>query len=89
MVIRHRPRGTRAWTPIFHRGNFPGPAGDRILWASVRRLQAFSCWQTTLDALNNDADILRAIDALAQDVRIIGLCSDLPATTTFYANCLK
>jgi glycerophosphoryl diester phosphodiesterase len=26
---------------------------------------------------------------LAQDVGIIGLFSDWPATTTFYANCLK
>jgi glycerophosphoryl diester phosphodiesterase len=46
-------------------------------------------YQTTLDALNNDGDILRTIDVLAQDVGIIGLFSDWPATTTFYANCLK
>jgi len=46
-------------------------------------------YQTTLDALTNDGDILRTIDVLAQDVGIIGLFSDWPATTTFYANCLK
>ena len=46
-------------------------------------------YQTTLDALNNDGDILRTIDVLAQEVGIIGLFSDWPATTTFYANCLK
>ncbi|HZC02181.1 MAG TPA: glycerophosphodiester phosphodiesterase, partial [Gammaproteobacteria bacterium] len=46
-------------------------------------------YQTTLDAVINDGDILRTIDALAQDVGIIGLFSDWPATTTFYANCLK
>jgi glycerophosphoryl diester phosphodiesterase len=46
-------------------------------------------YQTTLDALGNDGDILRTIDVLAQDVGIIGLFSDWPATTTFYANCLK
>jgi glycerophosphoryl diester phosphodiesterase len=46
-------------------------------------------YQTTLDALKNDGDILRTIDVLAQDVGIIGLFSDWPATTTFYANCLK
>jgi glycerophosphoryl diester phosphodiesterase len=45
-------------------------------------------YQTTLDALENDGDILRTIDVLAQDVGIIGLFSDWPATTTFYANCL-
>ena len=37
----------------------------------------------------NDGDILTVIDALAQDVGIIGLFSDWPATTTFYANCMK
>jgi glycerophosphoryl diester phosphodiesterase len=46
-------------------------------------------YQTTLDALANDGDILRTIDVLAQDVGIIGLFSDWPATTTFYANYLK
>lgn len=46
-------------------------------------------YQTTLAALENDGDILRTIDVLAQDVGIIGLFSDWPATTTFYANCLK
>ena len=46
-------------------------------------------YQTTLEALENDGDILRTIDVLAQDVGIIGLFSDWPATTTFYANCKK
>jgi glycerophosphoryl diester phosphodiesterase len=46
-------------------------------------------YQTTLEALSNDGDILRTIDVLAQEVGIIGLFSDWPATTTFYANCLR
>ncbi len=46
-------------------------------------------YQTTLDALENDGDILRTIDVLAQQVGIIGLFSDWPATTTFYANCVN
>ena len=46
-------------------------------------------YQTTLDALENDGDILTTMDVLAQDVGIIGLFSDWPATTTFYANCKK
>jgi glycerophosphoryl diester phosphodiesterase len=46
-------------------------------------------YQTTLDALTTDGDIFRTIDVLAQEVGIIGLFSDWPATTTFYANCLK
>ncbi len=45
-------------------------------------------YQTTLPALENDGDILRTIDVLAQDVGIIGLFSDWPATPTFYANCM-
>jgi glycerophosphoryl diester phosphodiesterase len=44
-------------------------------------------YQTTLEALTSDGDILRTIDVLARDVGIIGLFSDWPATTTFYANC--
>jgi glycerophosphoryl diester phosphodiesterase len=44
-------------------------------------------YQTTTSALANDGDILRTIDVLAQDVGIIGLFSDWPATTTYYANC--
>jgi len=44
-------------------------------------------YDTTVAALRNDGDILRTIDVLAQDVGVIGLFSDWPATTTFYANC--
>ena len=46
-------------------------------------------YQTTLDAIKNDGDIMRTIDVLAQDVGIIGLFSDWPATVTYYANCMK
>jgi glycerophosphoryl diester phosphodiesterase len=45
-------------------------------------------YQTTLDALSNDGDILVTIDALAQDVGVIGIFSDWPATVTYYANCM-
>lgn len=43
---------------------------------------------STLDALSNDGDILRTIDVLAQQVGVLGIFSDWPATTTFYANCV-
>jgi glycerophosphoryl diester phosphodiesterase len=46
-------------------------------------------YQTTLDALENDGDILRTIDVLAREVGVIGLFSGWPATTTFYANCVE
>ena len=45
-------------------------------------------FDTTVEALDGDGDILRTVDVLAQDVGVIGLFSDWPATTTFYANCL-
>ena len=44
-------------------------------------------YDTTVDALEGDGDILRTIDVLARDVGVIGLFSDWPATTTFYAHC--
>jgi len=44
---------------------------------------------TVADVIENDGDILTIIDALAQNVGIIGLFSDWPATTTFYANCKR
>ena len=45
-------------------------------------------YSTTSDVLENDGDILTHIDALYRRVGIIGLFSDWPATTTFYANCM-
>lgn len=40
------------------------------------------------DAINNDGDMLTVIDVLAREVGVIGIFSDWPATTTFYANCM-
>ncbi|WP_309045618.1 glycerophosphodiester phosphodiesterase family protein [Marinobacter sediminicola] len=45
-------------------------------------------YQTINDAINNDGDIYKVIDVLAQDVGVIGIFSDWPATTTHYANCM-
>ena len=44
-------------------------------------------YDTTVSALRSDGDILTQIDVLARRVGIIGLFSDWPGTTTFYANC--
>ncbi|SLM32898.1 GlpQ2 [Desulfamplus magnetovallimortis] len=44
-------------------------------------------YQTIKDAINNDGDMLVALDVLAQEVGILGIFSDWPATVTFYANC--
>lgn len=46
-------------------------------------------YDTTVDALRNDFQIYRTMHVLAHGVGIIGLFSDWPATTTFYANCMN
>ena len=45
-------------------------------------------YQTTLDALHNDGDILVTLDVLAKQVGILGIFSDWSATVTYYANCM-
>ena len=46
-------------------------------------------YQTVTEAINNDGDAYVALDVLAQDVGILGIFSDWPATVTFYANCMR
>lgn len=41
-----------------------------------------------LDVIDNDGDMYKVLDVLAKDVGIIGIFSDWPATTTYYANCM-
>jgi glycerophosphoryl diester phosphodiesterase len=41
-----------------------------------------------LDAVNDDGAIMEVLDVLAKDVEILGIFSDWPATTTYYANCM-
>ena len=45
-------------------------------------------YQTTLDALHNDGDLLVTLDVLAKQVGILGIFSDWSATVTYYANCM-
>jgi glycerophosphoryl diester phosphodiesterase len=44
-------------------------------------------YQSVDDAINNDGDAYVALDVLAQDVGILGIFSDWPATVTYYASC--
>ena len=46
-------------------------------------------YQSVQSAINNDGDTFTLLDVLAKDVGVIGVFSDWPATTTFYANCQK
>jgi glycerophosphoryl diester phosphodiesterase len=47
-----------------------------------------SYYQTITAAIDNDGDMLTVLDVLAQDVGIIGIFSDWPATVSYYANCM-
>ncbi|WP_425260694.1 glycerophosphodiester phosphodiesterase family protein [Rubrivivax sp. RP6-9] len=38
-------------------------------------------------AIQREGDLMRVLDVLAKQVGVIGVFSDWPATTTFYANC--
>jgi glycerophosphoryl diester phosphodiesterase len=45
-------------------------------------------YQSTLDALHNDGDILVTLDVLAKRVGVLGIFSDWSGTVTYYANCM-
>ncbi|MFI3120869.1 MAG: glycerophosphodiester phosphodiesterase family protein [Methylococcaceae bacterium] len=45
-------------------------------------------YQTTLDALQNDGDIMTTLDVLANQVGIIGMFSDWSGTVSYYASCM-
>ena len=65
---------------------------DIITWTIERSgpLNAGGGWyyQSIADATDNDGDMYTLIDVLAQDVGVLGIFSDWPATVTYYANCM-
>ena len=44
-------------------------------------------YQTVSDAISNEGAVMELMHVLHKDVGIVGLFSDWPATTTYYANC--
>ncbi len=44
-------------------------------------------YQTVGSGFEGEGDVLEVVDVLAQQVGVLGIFSDWPATTTFYANC--
>ncbi|SIS71200.1 glycerophosphoryl diester phosphodiesterase [Roseivivax lentus] len=44
-------------------------------------------FQSVTDAIDRDGDYYEVLDVLAQDVGVVGVFSDWPATVTYYANC--
>jgi glycerophosphoryl diester phosphodiesterase len=68
-------------------------AGLKIIAWTLERsgpLTAGGGWfyQSVGDVVNNSGDMLTVLDVLAREVGVIGVFSDWPATTTFYANCM-
>ncbi|MCL7942991.1 glycerophosphodiester phosphodiesterase family protein [Marinobacter sp. ATCH36] len=65
---------------------------DLIAWTVERSgpLADGGGWyhQTITEAIDNDGDVFNVIDVLAREVGVIGIFSDWPATTTYYANCM-
>ncbi len=46
-------------------------------------------YQSVLGGIKTEGDMMVMLDVLAQDVGIIGIFSDWPATVTYYANCMN
>ncbi|MGB0723202.1 MAG: glycerophosphodiester phosphodiesterase family protein [Gammaproteobacteria bacterium] len=64
---------------------------DIITWTLERSgpLASGGGWyyQTIKSATRRDSDMLVALDVLAREVGVLGVFSDWPATTSYYANC--
>ena len=45
-------------------------------------------YQTIIPALKKDGDMMEALHVLAQDVGVIGVFSDWPASVSYYASCM-
>ena len=45
-------------------------------------------YQSIKPVVTGDGDVLRLLDVLHREVGVLGVFSDWPATTTFYANCV-
>jgi glycerophosphoryl diester phosphodiesterase len=65
---------------------------DLITWTLERSgpLAGGGGWyyQTVKEMINNDGDVMQVLDVLAKEVGVLGVFSDWPATTTYYANCM-
>ena len=67
-----------------------------ITWSfersDLRRGAAFGGFYAAYDprgvVVKKDADMYLALDALAQDVKVLGVFSDWPATVSYYASCM-
>jgi len=49
---------------------------------------SYYAFDPTGAAIRKDSDMMKALDVLARQVKVIGLFSDWPGTVTYYANCM-
>lgn len=66
---------------------------ELIAWTIERSgpITSGSNWyyQSIQDAIGSEGDVFRVIDALVKDVGVVGIFSDWPATTGYYAHCVE
>ncbi|MEM7193353.1 MAG: glycerophosphodiester phosphodiesterase family protein [Pseudomonadota bacterium] len=67
-------------------------AGLKIITWTVERSASISSgggwyYQSVSERLHRDGDVFEVMHALHREVGVVGIFSDWPATTTFYANC--
>jgi glycerophosphoryl diester phosphodiesterase len=55
--------------------------------ANVGKLKDYY-YETLWDVIRSDGQMMEVVDVLAQQVKVLGIFSDWPATVTYYANCL-
>ena len=68
-------------------------AGIKIITWTLERsgpLNTGGGWyyQTLADVIDSDGMMFEVVDVLAQDVGVVGIFSDWPATTSYYASCM-
>lgn len=69
-------------------------AGLKIITWTIERsgpLNTGGGWyyQSIADVTDNDGVMFELLDVLAQDVGVVGVFADWPATVTYYANCMN
>jgi glycerophosphoryl diester phosphodiesterase len=87
---------THTLVPSQYANDIKSAGLDIITWSfersDLRRGAAFGGFYAAYDpegkVVKKDGDMYLALDALAQDVKVIGLFSDWPATVSYYASCM-
>ncbi|HEU5134434.1 MAG TPA: glycerophosphodiester phosphodiesterase family protein [Steroidobacteraceae bacterium] len=88
--------GTNTLVPSQYANDIKAAGLDIITWSfersDLRRGAAFGGFYAAYDpegrVVKKDSDMYLALDALAQDVGVMGVFSDWPATVSYYASCM-